>query len=78
MVYIISPRSFSISQNLLSDRLKLNFSVLQSSVLDPLLLSVYTTPLSQMTAKYMDVKYNFYANDTQLFITCMPMTPRST
>ena len=58
--------------SMISEFSKLNFGVPQGSVLGRLLFSLYTSPLSQVMAKYMDVKYHFYADDSQLFIHLSP------
>ena len=51
--------------SVVSECFKLNFEVPHGSVLGPLLFSLYTSPLSQVIAKFKDVKYHFYADDSQ-------------
>ena len=51
------------------------FDVPQRSVLGPVLFSLYTTPLSKIISAYETIKFDFYADDTQLYIH---LTPDST
>ena len=51
---------------------QIKFWVPQGSVLGPLLFSLYTSPFSQVIAKFKDVKYHFYADDSQLFVHLSP------
>ena len=44
----------------------------QGSILGPLLFSLYTSLLSNVIAKFKDVKYRFYAEDSQLFVHLSP------
>ena len=58
--------------SVISECFNLNFRVPQGSVLGPLLFSLYTSPLSQVIAKFWDVKYHFYMDDSQLFVHLSP------
>ena len=52
----------------LSDVCKLLFGVPQSSVLGPLLFSLYTTPLSLIISKQKGIKFHFYAEDSHVYV----------
>ena len=77
----ISDSAFSLLSSYLCNRLQsvavdhkhssvlpLLRGVPQGSVLVPLLLSVYTTPLSHILED-SSMQFNFYADDTQLYIS---------
>jgi len=71
---------FPVLQSYLSSRnLIVNLNVFHhlpppssSSILGPLLFILYTTPLSSPISDSF-VKYHLYADDTQLFISCLPL-----
>ena len=52
----------------LSDACKLLFSFPQGSVLDPLLFSLYTTPLSLVIGKHKVIKFHSHAHDNQVYV----------
>ena len=44
----------------------------------PQLFSYYTHPITGVIKRYSDVKYHFYADDTQLYICVDPRKPGET
>ena len=50
----------------------------QGSCIGPQLFSYYTHPITDVIKRYSDVKYHFYADDTQLYICVDPRKPRET
>ena len=58
----------------LSETHKLDFGVPQGSVLGPLCFILYTSPVSKIIHKH-GITFHFYADDTQMYISCNPKIP---
>ena len=68
----LTSRSQAVSiQNSTSSFSNLSCGVPQGSVLDPLLLTFYTTPYGFVISKN-STKYHLYVDDTQLYISFTP------
>ena len=50
----------------------LEYGVSRGSVLEPLLYSLYTTPLHSVAYKYPRIRSHFYADDTQIYLSVSP------
>ena len=70
--YLLDCFQSVINRSVISKWFKLKIGIPQCYVLGPLLFSLYTSPLSQVIAKYMDVKYHFYEDNSHLFIHLSP------
>ena len=54
--------------SILSVAKKLLYGVPQGSVLGPILFSLYTTPLSKVVQNHPGISFQFYTDDTQLYV----------
>ena len=70
----LSERTHSVKVgSTLSHPAALQYGVPQGSVLDPILFSLYTNPISSIIHSHNSINYHFYApSDTQLYITLSP------
>ena len=55
-------------EDTLSDKVRLSCGVLKCSVLGPVLLTLYTTPLSAIMSSF-DIKHHLYADDTRIYMS---------
>ena len=62
----------------LSDLQKLLFDIPQGSVLGPLVLYLYTSPLRTLISKHRGVNFHSYADDTQLYVHLLHMNASAT
>ena len=70
MVHFLPNRLLSINKigSMLSNFCKLLFGVVQSSVLGPLLCSLYTAFFSLIIGKHKGIKFHFYVDDSQVYV----------
>ena len=55
-----------------SNPVLLEYGVTQGSVLRPLLYTLFTTSLHSIISKYPALRCNFYADDTQIYLSFSP------
>ena len=67
-LYLADRTQFVNINGRTSKRHVLQFGVPQGLVLGPLLFSLYTSPLSDITSKH-ELSFHFYADDRQLYVT---------
>ena len=58
--------------SILSDAKKLLYGVPQGSDLGPILFSLYTTPLSKVIQNHPGISFQFYTDNTQLYVHLTP------
>ena len=70
----LSSHVVAIEANI-SDSRNLDYGVPQGSVLGSLLFSIYMLPLGDLPRK-LGVSFHQYADDTQMYMSCMPNDQR--
>ena len=72
--FYLESRVYQVNiDGVLSETHKLDFGVPQGPVLGPLCFILYTSPVGKIIHKH-GINFHFYADDTQMYISCNPKT----
>ena len=69
--YLSNRSQFIQIDEMTSEPKFLHFGVPQGSVLGPILFTMYTVPLGDITKQH-NIMHHFYADETQLYVTLDP------